>query len=216
MSSFSPASAPLLRRDSQSLTETSPRNPDFGTFSTSLGPLLVPPTDLVIARIPNRSPPAGPKHPDGSEDGASSDRIQDQDNLGFIETCKLYPAAIGWSAFVSLGIIMLAFDPQLMGNLYATPQFRKDFGYLYNGDVGVLFSLPKQCSLLIGIVHHQRPVADGPVHGKSRRPGSRCPRRRLPHGAIREKVDIQCLRAVDYRSHLHSGLCPVARGPPGW
>lgn len=33
---------------------------------------------------------------------------------------------------------MLAFDSQLMGNLYATPQFRKDFGYLYNGDVGAL------------------------------------------------------------------------------
>lgn len=32
---------------------------------------------------------------------------------------------------------MLAFDSQLMGNLYATPQFRKDFGYLYNGDVSI-------------------------------------------------------------------------------
>lgn len=132
---MSSTSAPLLQRDSQTLTDAASRNPDFGTFSTSLDSALVPAEDLVVSRAPSRSPPAGPKHPDRSEDPSSSDQIQ---NLGFTETCKLYPAAIAWSAFVSLGIIMLAFDPQLLGNLYATPQFRKDFGYLYNGDVGAL------------------------------------------------------------------------------
>jgi len=28
---------------------------------------------------------------------------------------------------------MTAFDPQLLGNLYATPAFQRDFGYLYEG-----------------------------------------------------------------------------------
>lgn len=133
MASCPSTSAPLLQRDSQTLTDTASPSPDFGTFSASLDSALVPTEDLVL-RVPSRSPPAGPKHPDRSEDACPSDQIR---NLEFIETCKLYPAAIGWSAFVSLGIIMLAFDPQLLGNLYATPQFRKDFGYLYNGDVSI-------------------------------------------------------------------------------
>ncbi|TDZ75184.1 Maltose permease MAL31 [Colletotrichum trifolii] len=54
-------------------------------------------------------------------------------HLTFSEAVKLYPAAIGWSAFVSLGVVMLAFDPQLLGNLYAIPQFQQDFGYEYHG-----------------------------------------------------------------------------------
>lgn len=60
--------------------------------------------------------------------------IEAEHNLTFTQACRLYPAAIGWSVFVSLGVIMLAFDPQLLGNLYATPQFQRDFGYLYNGE----------------------------------------------------------------------------------
>ncbi|KAK1830199.1 general alpha-glucoside permease [Podospora conica] len=142
--------APLLRRDSQSSIGTASENPNFGTFSTSLNPLLVPPEDLVISRFPTRSPPAGPKHQSPSENDFPPAVIQNPQDLGFLETCKLYPAAIGWSAFVSLGIIMLAFDPQLLGNLYATPQFRKDFGYLYNGDVGYIISAPWQMGLSMG------------------------------------------------------------------
>ncbi len=42
-------------------------------------------------------------------------------------------------------------------------------------------------STLMQTVHHQRLVADGLVHGQSRNRG-RCARRRLSHGAIREKV----------------------------
>lgn len=29
---------------------------------------------------------------------------------------------------------MTAFDPQLLGSLYATPAFQRDFGYKYKGD----------------------------------------------------------------------------------
>ena len=52
--------------------------------------------------------------------------------LSFFETLKLYPAAVGWCLFFSLGIIMCAFDAQLMGNLYATPAFQRDFGRKYH------------------------------------------------------------------------------------
>jgi MFS transporter, SP family, general alpha glucoside:H+ symporter len=56
-------------------------------------------------------------------------------DLTFSQAVRLYPAAIGWSVYVSLGVIMLAFDPQLLGNLYATPRFQFDFGYEYEGIV---------------------------------------------------------------------------------
>jgi len=74
-------------------------------------------------------------------EGALEEAIAFEHSLTFLEACKLYPAAIGWSMFVSLGVIMLAFDPQLLGNLYATPQFQKDFGYLFDGDVWLPLTL---------------------------------------------------------------------------
>lgn len=63
-----------------------------------------------------------------------AEAIRAEQNLSFIESVKLYPKAVGWSAFVSMGVIMLAFDPQLLGNLYSTPQFQRDFGYKYRGE----------------------------------------------------------------------------------
>jgi hypothetical protein len=69
------------------------------------------------------------------DDAALAEAIAFEHNLTLKEAIKLYPAAIAWSGFVSLGVIMLAFDPQLLGNLYATPQFQSDFGYLYKGEV---------------------------------------------------------------------------------
>lgn len=75
----------------------------------------------------------------GVEDTALAEAIRLEHNLSFSQAIRLYPTAIGWSAFVSLGVIMLAFDPQLLGNLYATPQFQRDFGYEYEGSVSFLF-----------------------------------------------------------------------------
>jgi MFS transporter, SP family, general alpha glucoside:H+ symporter len=54
----------------------------------------------------------------------------------------------GWSIFFSLGIIMTAFDPQLLGNLYATPAFQKDFGYYYQDQW--IISAPWQTGLSMG------------------------------------------------------------------
>ncbi|KAK5073701.1 hypothetical protein LTR51_004282 [Lithohypha guttulata] len=72
-----------------------------------------------------------------SIDGLNADARQAairEYNLTFVEAVKAYPTAIAWAVFFSLGVIMAAFDPQLIGNLYATPAFRRDFGYLYNGE----------------------------------------------------------------------------------
>src|SRR6187402_3150906 len=60
--------------------------------------------------------------------------METEHRMGFFEGLKLYPSAVAWSMFFSLGIIMTAFDPQLLGSLYATPAFQRDFGYLYQGN----------------------------------------------------------------------------------
>jgi hypothetical protein len=85
----------------------------------------------------------------GKEIGEESRRaIELEHSMGFFEALKLYPTSAAWSVFFSLGIIMTAFDPQLLGNLYATPAFQKDFGYLYEGSY--IISAPWQTGLGMG------------------------------------------------------------------
>ena len=88
------------------------------------------------------------EHPKGLET-PGSDRTEDQlaeavrveHELGFLQAVRLYPKAIGWTAFVSLGIIMLAFDPQVMGNLFSTSYFTKDFGHKFQDGVSYITSI---------------------------------------------------------------------------
>jgi hypothetical protein len=68
--------------------------------------------------------------------------------MTFLERLKLYPTCVGWTVFFSLGIIMTAFDPQLMGNLYVTPAFQRDFGYLFEGSY--IISAPWQTGVGMG------------------------------------------------------------------
>lgn len=68
----------------------------------------------------------------------------------FTSSLRAWPSAVLWSAFVSLGVIMLAFDPQLLGNLFATPQFRKDFGHPFGSDNTYIISAPWQTALSMG------------------------------------------------------------------
>ena len=73
---------------------------------------------------------------------AAVEAVDQEHALGFREAIKLYPTAVGWSLFVSIGVIMLAFDPQIVGSMYAMPQFQKDFGYQSeNGEVRLLYVL---------------------------------------------------------------------------
>jgi len=88
---------------------------------------------------PEKAPPEGGDKAVAPEAEMNlAEAIQYEHSLPFSEAFKLYPAAIAWSAFVSVGVIMLAFDPQLLGNFAAMTQFQKDFGYLYNDDVRCL------------------------------------------------------------------------------
>lgn len=91
--------------------------------------------------------------------------IEHEHALTFLEALKCYPKAIGWSMYFSLGVIMLcecmcpckrhdtanaveAFDPQLIGNLYAMPAFQRDFGYPFED--GYIISATWQTALGMG------------------------------------------------------------------
>ena len=86
----------------------------------------------------------------GAEDSALAEAIRAEHDLSFSEAAKLYPAAMAWSAFVSIGVIMLAFDPQLVGNFFAMPQFTKDFGYVFEGEVRITLS-PRSSGLALEV-----------------------------------------------------------------
>lgn len=107
-------------------------------------------TTTTISSAPDDDHGSIPKHPPGEPTTtALAAATTAEATLTFRRACTLYPAAIAWSAFVSLGVIMLAFDPQLLGNLYATPQFCRDFGYQYRGGA-YLISAPWQTGLSMG------------------------------------------------------------------
>lgn len=72
-------------------------------------------------------------------DAQLASAINAEHNLTIRQAVKLYAKALAWSAYVSIGVIMLSFDPQLIGNLFAMGQFKKDFGVIYNGDVSYSF-----------------------------------------------------------------------------
>jgi MFS transporter, SP family, general alpha glucoside:H+ symporter len=85
----------------------------------------------------------------GSNSGEEAREAADiEHKMSLWDSLKMYPTAVGWSMFFSLGTIMTAFDPQLLGNLYATPAFQRDFGYLYNGNY--IISAPWQTALGMG------------------------------------------------------------------
>ncbi|XXG97820.1 hypothetical protein Hte_004134 [Hypoxylon texense] len=81
-----------------------------------------------------RNGEAPSKTGDGETEVALAEAIQHEHELSFWQAAKLYPKAVGWSVFVSIGVIMLAFDPQIIGNMFAMPQFQKDFGFELDGE----------------------------------------------------------------------------------
>ncbi|KAK4626681.1 Maltose permease MAL31 [Fulvia fulva] len=122
-------------------------------------PLL--PRPLLKQKKTNMTPPIDPEEDATTHDVLKGDitigsiagdearqALEHEHNLSFLEALRLYPQAVFWSIFFSLGVIMTAFDPQLLGNLYATPAFQRDFGYLYEGSY--IISAPWQTGLSMG------------------------------------------------------------------
>ena len=74
---------------------------------------------------------------------------QREHSLTFLQAISLYRGAAFWSVFFCIGQLMTAFDPQVMGNLFAMPAFQNDFGYLFDGQY--IISAPWQTGLLMGV-----------------------------------------------------------------
>ena len=56
--------------------------------------------------------------------------------LGHWEGFKLYRKGVFWSMFISLSIIMRAYDIEISGNFFALPAFQKAYGFDYGKDHG--------------------------------------------------------------------------------
>ncbi|KJR83315.1 Sugar transporter family protein [Sporothrix schenckii 1099-18] len=108
----------------------------------------LPEDDIVHETKSRGSAVAGGEGAVASE--ALAEAIRREHELTFRDAVRLYPAAIGWSAFVSIGVIMLAFDPQILGGFFATPRFEQDFGYQYGPDGDYIISAPWQSGLSLG------------------------------------------------------------------
>lgn len=59
---------------------------------------------------------------------------QSQHRLGFWEAAKLYKSALSWSFMVNISVILNGFDAALSGSVVGLEPFKKQFGYLYNGE----------------------------------------------------------------------------------
>lgn len=54
--------------------------------------------------------------------------------MGIWKSFVRYPWACAWCVYACWTIILLSFDVQAAGAVVGIPEFRKDFGYEFNGD----------------------------------------------------------------------------------
>ncbi|PSN71776.1 sugar transporter [Corynespora cassiicola Philippines] len=103
----------------------------------------------AVTKDPEAAPASVRKLPIEQEEAEEvREAIEVEHQLTFWDAVRHYPKAIGWSMYFSLGVIMLSFDPQLLGNLYAMPAFQKDFGYYFED--GYIISAAWQTALGMG------------------------------------------------------------------
>ncbi|PKS11134.1 hypothetical protein jhhlp_002895 [Lomentospora prolificans] len=58
---------------------------------------------------------------------------QEEREIGKIESIKRYPLAFAWSIFAVWCVLLVSFENQAAGNIISVPEFRKDFGYEFEG-----------------------------------------------------------------------------------
>jgi MFS transporter, SP family, general alpha glucoside:H+ symporter len=97
-----------------------------------------------------------------SGDASSGERNNDHDlgvqseiatnaehSLSVPAALRIYRRATFWSLFFCIGQMMTAFDPQVLGNLFAMPTFQRDFGYKFEGEY--IITAPWQTGLSMGL-----------------------------------------------------------------
>jgi hypothetical protein len=65
------------------------------------------------------------------------------------ESLRSHPASVGWSIFFSIGIMVSGVNAQIIGGLFATPAFQRDFGYFYKDSY--IISAPWQSGIIVGL-----------------------------------------------------------------
>lgn len=58
----------------------------------------------------------------------------EEHEVGILQSFVKYPWASAWSAYAAFTIILLSFDAQAGSSVLGIPQFRRDFGYMYEGE----------------------------------------------------------------------------------
>lgn len=85
--------------------------------------------------MPSRGPSiekVGAEHHDNNDNLAHLAN-QEEHELGKFESIKRYPWAFAWSLFSVWCVLLVSFENQAAGNIISVPEFRKDFGYEYEG-----------------------------------------------------------------------------------
>lgn len=58
---------------------------------------------------------------------------EDDHTIGKWESFKRYPWACAWCVYAVWVVLLVSFENQASGNILSIPEFRKDFGSLYQG-----------------------------------------------------------------------------------
>lgn len=67
------------------------------------------------------------------------------------DSVKTYRKAVGWSAFISLSIVMCGYDQAIIGNFYALPAFRQRYGSIVPSDPASGFQISAAWQVGLGM-----------------------------------------------------------------
>lgn len=68
------------------------------------------------------------------EDQLAHLALQEDHQTSKLQTIKTNPWAFAWCLFAVWTVLLVSFENQASGNILGIPEFRKDFGTLFNGD----------------------------------------------------------------------------------
>lgn len=133
--------------------------------------------------------------------------------LGTWEAMKIYRKAAFWSMFISLSIIMRAYDIEIMGNFFALPAFQQHFGIYYEGHGYQIPASWVRFQLLDMQPTTDAFEASGHVYGLLGRPSHRSIPRVIPYGEVWPEEDVRSLSFAHRHSHLYAVLRLLDRRP---
>jgi hypothetical protein len=58
----------------------------------------------------------------------------EEHEVGKLASLRQYPIACLWCIYTVWCVLLVSFENQAAGNVISIPEFRKDFGYLYDGE----------------------------------------------------------------------------------